>query len=87
MSSSNYKRIKDVLELLCMYDDVEMTHVFRKNNQEVLSVSSNSKNIELIFADSREKEQYSDVEAATFVIERSMSSVVAYQEQKTQHLP
>ncbi|WP_046173566.1 hypothetical protein [Domibacillus indicus] len=64
------KHIKEMLETLCYYNAVEITHTFSKNEQAFLKASckKNTETIQLTFLKSQEIKYYDDIDEAAAVI-------------------
>jgi len=66
------KHIKEMLNTLCYYNTVEITHTFSRNGQAFLKASClrNTETIQFTFVKSQTIEYYDDVEEAASVIEK-----------------
>ncbi|WNS79385.1 hypothetical protein RRU94_17765 [Domibacillus sp. DTU_2020_1001157_1_SI_ALB_TIR_016] len=66
----SFDHIKEMLETLCYYKDVDIIHTFNKDEEPLLKVScvKNTKTLQLAFIQNQTIEYYEDVEEAAFII-------------------
>ncbi|WP_050180564.1 hypothetical protein [Domibacillus robiginosus] len=67
--------LKEMLQMLCYFNSVEITHTFSKHGQAFLTASckKNTETIQLTFLENQTIEYYADIEEAATVIERIIS--------------
>ena len=64
-----------MLEMLCYYKDVEITHTFSKDNLPLLKVCcvKNTETLQVTFIQSQTIEYHEDVKEAAALIEKSIN--------------
>lgn len=64
-----------MLETLCYYKDVEITHTFSENELPLLKVCcvKNTETMQMTFIQSQTVEYYEDVQEAAAIIEKSIN--------------
>ena len=68
----SFDHIKETLETLCYYKDVEITHTFSKDGQPLISVCcvKPTETIQITFVQSQNIEYYENVAEATSLIKK-----------------
>lgn len=68
----SFAHIKEMLEMLCYYHNVEITHTFSKDKKPLLKVFciENTEILQVTFIESQMTEEYKDVEEAASIIEK-----------------
>lgn len=64
--------LRDLLETLCCYNTIDITHTFDKDEQSIASVCclKNTSTIQVTMFETQSIEQYENVEEAASVIEK-----------------
>lgn len=68
-------RIKEMIDFLCYYKDVEIVHTFSKEKQPLLRVSflANTGHIQIIFVQTKKIEYFDNVDKAVSFIENILN--------------
>ena len=67
--------IEEMLKTLCYYNNVEITHTFRKGDQPFLNVCclKNTKTLQVTFVECQAIEYYEDITEAASIIEKRIN--------------